>query len=301
MSISERESCLSKLGQRLLVGSNAPAQAGPLGKDARVDFTNRQEIRHEIRQETHHDDEDGDARDLALFLDLDGTLIDIAATPTGACAPPGLVELLQELSSRLGGAMAIVSGRDIAAIDDLLAPLRPRAAGAHGSEMRGDAGGEGQKIAPVLSPAFVEAVRDLGKLDPGIVVEIKDAAVAVHYREAPDCAAEVERRLALALPLSSAPLDLRPGRMVVEVMDRNVSKGAALHSFMQRAPFSGRRPIMIGDDVADLAAFAAAEQFGGKGLRVAGEFFDAASADFDGTAAVRQWLHKLAVRISAVE
>jgi trehalose 6-phosphate phosphatase len=236
------------------------------GKDARVEFSNR------------HGDDDGDARNIALFLDL-----------------------LQELFVRLDGAMAIVSGRDIAAIDALLAPLRPRAAGAHGSEMRDDAGGEVQKLAPGLSPPFVEAVRDLAKLDPGIVVEIKDAAVAVHYREAPDCAAEVGRRLALALPLADGPMDLRPGRMVVEVMDSNISKGAALHSFMQRPPFSGRRPIMIGDDVADLTAFAAAETFGGKGLRVAGEFFDAAGADFDGTAAVRQWLHKLADRISAVD
>ena len=244
------------------------------------------------------DDDLGDIRNLALFLDLDGTLIDIAATPSAARPPPGLAGLLQSLSSRLRGAVAILSGRTIAGIDGLLAPLRLPAAGAHGSEVRDDEGGTIRQVAPALPSSIVEKIRGLADLLPGVVVEAKGAALAVHYRLAEGCGPEVERRLRAMLPLN---LDLRPGRMVVELVERNMSKGAALQSFMQRRPFVGRLPIMIGDDVGDLPAFTAAEALGGRGLRVGGEFFDPLDAEFGGTAEVRNWLGKLSVRISAAQ
>ncbi len=240
----------------------------------------------------------GDLRNLALFLDLDGTLIDIAATPSAVLAPPGLAGLLQSLSLGLHGAVAILSGRTIAAIDGLLTPLKFRAAGAHGSEIREDEAGAIRDVAPPLTPAFIEKVRGLADIDPGVWVETKGAALAVHYRLAEHCGPEVERQLRAMLPVE---LDLRPGRMVVELVDSNTSKGAALQSFMRRPPFDGRRPVMIGDDVGDLAAFEAAEALGGRGLRVGGEFFDPMAAEFTGTTEVRRWLGELADRVSAAQ
>ncbi len=246
-------------------------------------------------------DEFGEARTLALFLDLDGTLIDIAKRPELAKTPPGLVDLLLELSNRLDGAMAIVTGRAIATLDTLLAPARLRAAGVHGAEIRARAGGKVELLATPLERSFVKAVRELARLHPGVLVEPKTSAIAVHYRGAEAQAAELERRLRALIPLAGGAHDLRPGKKVMEVTPRNVSKGAALREFMRRPPFHGRRPIVIGDDFTDLSAFEAAKAFGGKGLRVAGEFFPAAEADFSSTAETRKWLRDLADRLAKEE
>ncbi len=236
---------------------------------------------------------------LALFLDFDGTLVDMAATPDGARPAPGLADLLQRLSLNLDGALAIVSGRPLCDIDRLLAPTVLCGAGVHGAEIREEAGGLVRAAAPPLSDTFFNAVRRLEEIAPGVLVERKNAAIAVHYRLAETMGPEVERRLRALLPAAGEALDLRPGKMLVEAVPRSISKGAALRGFMRRPPFAGRLPVMIGDDSGDLAAFEAAEALGGKGLRVAGEFFSSGDAHFSGTAAVRQWLEQLSGRISA--
>ena len=230
---------------------------------------------------------------LAIFLDFDGTLIDLASTPSQASAPPGLAVLLQELSLRLDGALAIITGRALADIDRLLAPAQLRAAGVHGAEFREETGGVVRQRAAPLEEAFVAQVRRLENLAPGILVETKSVGIAVHYRQAEDKGPEVVRLLGEMLPEAGEALDLRPGKMVAEAIPRAASKGAALREFMQKPPFAGRLPVMIGDDSGDLSAFEAAESFGGKGLRVAGEFFAAQAADFSGTAEVRRWLAAL--------
>lgn len=234
------------------------------------------------------------AAPLAIFLDFDGTLIDLAATPSEAAAPPGLAALLEDLSRKLGGALAIITGRSLVDIDRMLAPSQLRAAGVHGAEIREETGGEVRRRTAPLEASFVELVRRLEDLAPGILVETKSVGIAVHYRLAEEKGPEVERLLGALLPGAGEALDLRPGKMVAEAIPRAVSKGAALRDFMQRPPFAGRRPIMIGDDSGDLSAFEAAENLGGKGLRVAGEYFASAVADFSGTAEVRQWLGQLA-------
>jgi trehalose 6-phosphate phosphatase len=236
---------------------------------------------------------------IALFLDLDGTLIDIAPTPSSVTAPPGLSDLIALLTAILDGAVAVLSGRSLAAIDRLLYPLQPLAAGANGSEIRDAPGGKARLAAPLLPESFVEAVEGLASLDPGIAIEHKGAAIAVHYRLAVGAGPELLRRLRALLESSALPLEVRAGKMVFEVVNKNVSKGAALTEFMRGGPFLGRRPIMIGDDAVDIDAFAAAESVGGQGLRVAGEFFAGADADFEGTAAVRNWLTGLATRMAA--
>jgi trehalose 6-phosphate phosphatase len=241
---------------------------------------------------------DADAR-LALFLDFDGTLVDLAATPDAALPPPGLVELLQKLTLALDGALAIVTGRPLADIDRLLAPALFRGAGVHGAEIRDVAGGEVRAAAAPLKTSFVDSVRNLEAFVPGVLVEPKGAGIAVHYRLAEDKGAEVEQRLRALMQKAGAELDLRPGKMLIEVLPSHVSKGAALSAFMQQPPFLGRTPIAIGDDRGDLTAFEAAEFMGGLGLRVAGEFFSAGHAQFSGTAEVRRWLEHLSGRISA--
>jgi trehalose 6-phosphate phosphatase len=240
-----------------------------------------------------------DARGLALFLDFDGTLVDMAATPGGAWPEPGLAGLLQKLAQNLDGALAIITGRPLSDIDRLLAPAQLCGAGVHGAEIRDEAGGPVREAAPPLSDAFFDSVRRLEEIAPGVLVERKSAAIAVHYRLAETMGPEVERRLRALLSGAGEPLDLRPGKMLVEAVPHTVSKGAALRGFMRRTPFAGRLPVMIGDDRGDLAAFEAAEAMGGKGLRVAGEFFSSGDAHFSGTAAVRQWLEQLSGRISA--
>jgi trehalose 6-phosphate phosphatase len=227
---------------------------------------------------------------LAIFLDFDGTLVDLAATPSLTSAPPGLASLLQDLSRKLDGALAIITGRSLADIDRMLEPARLCAAGVHGAEMRDETGGAVLQRAAPLEETFVEQVRQLENLAPGILVEPKSVGIAVHYRLAEDKGPEVVRLLEELLPEAGEPLDLRPGKMVAEAIPRAASKGAALREFMQKPPFAGRLPIMIGDDSGDLSAFEAAETLGGKGLRVAGEYFAATSADFSGTAEVRRWL-----------
>jgi trehalose 6-phosphate phosphatase len=237
--------------------------------------------------------------EIALFLDLDGTLIDIAPTPFGAAPPPGLSALVAALTATLDGALAILSGRAISAIDRLLFPLRPAAAGANGGEIRDEPGGASRLAVPLLPQDFVEAVSGLSQLDPGIAIEPKGPSIAVHYRQAESEAPELLRRLRELLTESGLPLDIRAGKKVFEIVNRNVSKGAALKAFMQRPAFRGRRPLMIGDDAVDVDAFVAAESIGGAGLRVAGEYFAEAEADFKGTAVVRDWLAALAADIES--
>lgn len=241
---------------------------------------------------------DADAR-LALFLDFDGTLVDLAATPDAALPPPDLVDLLQDVARALDGALAIVTGRPLADIDRMLAPALFRGAGVHGAEIRDAAGGEIYAAAAPLKTSFIDAVRDLEAFVPGVLVEPKGAGLAVHYRLAKDKGAEVERRLRALMHKAGAELALRPGKMLIEVLPVHVSKGAALSAFMQRPPFLGRTPIAIGDDRGDLAAFEAAELMGGLGLSVAGEFFRPSHAHFSGTAEVRRWLENLSARIAA--
>jgi trehalose 6-phosphate phosphatase len=229
----------------------------------------------------------------ALFLDLDGTLIDIALTPQGVLIPDGLASLLAELTRTLDGALAIVTGRPIADVDRFLAPLAPVAAGVHGAELRTTPRGEITLTAAPIDPALVAAVSTLAATEAGVVVETKRASVAVHYRLAPSAEAKIEAALQQLLDDGPDHLILCRGRKVFEIVPRHVSKGAALETLLALPTFLGRRPVMIGDDTSDLSAFAAAARHGGYGLKVAGEHFNGTEAFFSGPAAVRGWLATL--------
>jgi trehalose 6-phosphate phosphatase len=235
----------------------------------------------------------------ALFLDLDGTLIDIAATPDGVSVPEGLAALLRRLVRNLGGALAILTGRPIDDVDRLLAPMVPVAAGVHGAELRSLPHGKIVCQAVPIDDEIVQAVHRLASKYSGTIVETKRASVALHYRQAPAVVSQLEAALMRILAEGPDHLILARGRQVLEIVPRHVSKGAALETIMGLPAFAGRRPIMIGDDIPDISAFEAADRLGGRGLKVAGEQFSRGEAQFSGPAEVRAWLVSLAERLAA--
>ncbi|MDX2201617.1 MAG: trehalose-phosphatase [Hyphomicrobiaceae bacterium] len=234
-----------------------------------------------------------DPKATALFLDLDGTLIDIAPTPDSVHVPDGLAAMLGELTRQLDGALAIVTGRTIADVDRFLAPLTPVAAGVHGAELRHGPGGEITVRADPIDAGVAQSVRRVAAEHASVMVETKHASIAVHYRQAPSLAPVLEVALARILDDGPDHLILAHGRQVFEIVPRHVSKGAALQAIMDLPAFAGRRPVMIGDDVPDVPALEAAIRLGGSGLRVAGEHFSPAEADFMGPVEVRAWLRAL--------
>jgi trehalose 6-phosphate phosphatase len=234
------------------------------------------------------------AHSVALFLDLDGTLIDIARRPDLVRPPNDLAPLLRRIADSLGGAIAILSGRPISDIDALTAPLRLPAAGVHGVERRRDPDGAIEVHTPPVPMELLTEVRRLVGDRKGLIVEPKTYAIAVHYREAPEEAARLEEGLRVIVAQHAREYVLAEGRRVFEIAPRAASKGSALAGFMRKPPFAGRRPVMIGDDATDETAMAAARRLGGEGLKVAGEHFPAEASQFANPAEVFSWLRALA-------
>lgn len=234
----------------------------------------------------------------ALFIDIDGTLLDVAPTPDSVFVPPKLVRTLQRVAQGLGGAVALSTGRRVADADRLFAPLKLVTSGVHGTEVRTRNGGDIAMLVPPAPPELVHAVMGVHLVASGILVEPKGAGVAVHYRNAPEARMALERELARIVD-GWADIMLCPGRKVLEVLPKGYSKGAALDGLMRLPPFRGRCPIMVGDDHGDESALLAAESLGGVGLRVAGEHFSMVGADFDCAASVRAWLAELADKLEA--
>lgn len=230
----------------------------------------------------------------AIFLDVDGTLLDLATTPSSITVPDNLVQLLGDLSHSLGGALAIITGRRIAEIDRILAPLQLAASGVHGSEMRMTPGGETLEMMPALPDQIVEPLIALAARTPGAFAEPKGAGLAIHYRLAPDAGPAIASALADFVDSRKDQLEIWPGHKVFEVIPAGLTKGTALESLAASAPFKDRIPIMIGDDIGDEPAFAAAERLNGFGLRVASENFREHATEFSGPASVRDWLARVA-------
>ncbi len=226
----------------------------------------------------------------ALFLDLDGTLIDIALRPDDVRAPKELIATIGTLYRRLGGALAVVSGRPIRAIDTLLAPLVLPAAGVHGAEIRLQASDSiTLHPTPIISPAVRWLLAPLNDI-PGVLIEDKGVAIAVHYRQAPDAVERVRDVVMKALNAGSDEgLTLIPGKCVYEIKHGGYTKGTAVAEFMELPPWKGRRPVFIGDDVTDEQAFAILPRWDGLGLAVGQERIGAIMA-FPSAADVRTWL-----------
>jgi trehalose 6-phosphate phosphatase len=228
----------------------------------------------------------------ALFLDFDGTLVELADTPGAIRLPEGLRPLLERLGERLEGRVAIVSGRAIADLDAHLGRCGIAVSGSHGLELRF---ADGASL-PLASPGGLgeaqEALRRFAADDARLLVEEKPASVALHFRQAPERAEEAET-LAAALAGQSG-LVVQPGKMVVELRPHGADKGDALRRLMREQPFAGARPLFVGDDLTDEHAFEAAAALGGAGILVGAPRATAAAWRLDGVEAVARWLGEAA-------
>jgi trehalose 6-phosphate phosphatase len=242
-----------------------------------------------------------DPRACALFLDVDGTLLEVAATPVSVRVPEELVRLLDRLVVGLDGAIAVISGRLISEIDALLHPLKLAASGVHGAELRKRPEREIERLSPELPRSIVAALKRLASDFPGVIVEPKGPGLAMHYRLAPDAESPILAGLEALLERNAGAFDVTPGKKIFEIVPSGLSKGTALAALSQLPQFRGRVPIMIGDDIGDEPAFAAAEDLGGFALRVAGEHYGPDAADFDDPKGVLAWLTRFADRLAATE
>ena len=231
----------------------------------------------------------------ALFMDIDGTLIDLAERPNAVAVPPDLPEHLHLVSEFFGGAMALVTGRALVYADKLFSPHRFPIAGLHGTERRRPDGG--------VDRIEVTADFDLIKADlthealswPGVLIEDKGAAIAAHYRQAPERREELEAVMARYLKQAGPDFTLQNGKMVVEIRPSHANKGSALKAFLDEPPFTSRLPIAIGDDVTDEAMFREANALGGLSIRIGEPGSDtAAQYHLPSAAALRRLLAELA-------
>ncbi|WP_439596944.1 trehalose-phosphatase [Falsiroseomonas sp.] len=227
----------------------------------------------------------------ALFLDFDGTLVEIAERPDAVVVPAELPRMLERLANQLDGALAIVSGRPLAELDHLL-PVAIAKAGSHGAELRPlpDGGTEGPALPS--PPAAWRARADLLLQSfPNAFIEDKTHGFVLHFRQAPEAGPAARALLESLVAEAPDSFALLPARMAWEVTPRGANKGTAVASLMARHPFAGRVPVFVGDDVTDEAGMAVARAAGGLGLRL---------QDVFGTPDVfRGWLATLEARGAA--
>lgn len=229
----------------------------------------------------------------ALFFDVDGTLLDIAANPDGVVVPPDLQHSLSVISRRLSGAMALVTGRAIAFIEERFPDYHGPIAALHGAEFR-HASGLVELIEP--SEHFLIArdfLRQAALRVSGLLAEDKGNAVALHYRAAPEKADLAHDLIEKASKLVGPDWTVQPGKMVFELRPAISDKGTALRRFMGEKPFAGRIPIAFGDDLTDLSMLKAATEWGGA-TAVVGRTIDLPhAARFANPGELRLWLSSI--------
>lgn len=226
--------------------------------------------------------------DAALFLDFDGTLVELAEAPEAIRVSPAVASLLQRLLKRLQGRVALVTGRSIAGLERHLSCSGVAVSGSHGLELRlADGRALPISVRHDLGPAR-ERLRLLAQEVPGLLIEDKPFGVALHYRRAPEQAERVaDIMTALA---GQSGLEVQKGKMVIELRPPGADKGDAVRAFMTEPEFAGARPLFIGDDMTDEHAFAAAADLGGAGILVGPPRPTAAKWRLSDVAAVTDWL-----------
>jgi trehalose 6-phosphate phosphatase len=240
-----------------------------------------------------------DLNRLAILLDVDGTLLDIAPTPQAAVVPPGLSDTLARVRDRLDGALALVSGRMISEIDHFFAPLKLAVIGGHGAEMRPIAAGPivaGR--ATSLDAEFKQQLKDIAASHPGVLVEDKGYSIAIHYRQVP------KQGVALIHAVKHAhqawgdqSIELLSGKAVIELKFAGFNKGTAVRQLMTYPPFARRAPIFVGDDHTDEDAFKVMPEFNGQAMSV-GRKLPGIDKYFECPADVRAWLGRISCALA---
>jgi len=231
----------------------------------------------------------------AVLLDVDGTILDIAPSPHEVDVPITLRQTLARIAERTGGALALVSGRSLADLDLVFSPLRLPAIGGHGAEIRPSADGQSyERRAASLNAELKLQLQAIAALHPGVFLEDKGYAVALHYRADPARGPELlseATRICLTQPPRT--IELLTGKAVIEIKSAGFNKGTAVRELMSQPPFAGRTPIFIGDDRTDEDAFAVMPEFDGIAISV-GRKLPGIDSRFQTPAEVRVWLERVA-------
>jgi trehalose 6-phosphate phosphatase len=235
-----------------------------------------------------------DLKQVAILLDVDGTILDLAPTPREVFVPRSLRETLERLWQRTGGAVAFVSGRTIAELDLIFSPLQLPAIGGHGAELRSVAGAAPQTPRlPPLDPKIKRQFAEIAEAGPGIILEDKGYSLALHYRLAPHKERFVlDAANTICRSLDANAIELLPGKLMLEIKQAGFSKATAVRELMTYSPFSERLPIFLGDDVTDLGVFDVLPDFKGIGISV-GRRVAGVNSCFERPADVRRWLEEI--------
>lgn len=226
----------------------------------------------------------------ALFLDIDGTLFDIVDDSASVRASQALLDLLDDLTHHLGGALALTSGRDMRAIDQIMAPRRFPAAGSHGAEWRlSDRVLAANPDAAALATAAGELERFVAGC-PGVTLERKAQSLALHYRLRPQAKDQVAAAAAAMLRQLGGGYRLVPGKAVFEIAPAGTDKGTAIARFLDCTPFRGRRPVFAGDDVTDERGFDLVNERDGLSIQVGPGTWTNARFHLATPTALRHWL-----------
>jgi trehalose 6-phosphate phosphatase len=229
--------------------------------------------------------------DLALFLDVDGTLLEIAATPDRVRVPASLRNTLQLAHRREQGAFALLSGRSLEELDELFGPHRFPASAKHGLELRLPSG---EVVRAEADPAVLDPARrwlsSLPREHRGLLLEDKAVALAMHYRLAPRMEAEVDTIMSEIVQELGGAFVLRRGKCVIEIVPRGFDERSAIRLFMQQPEFAGRTPVFVGDAPSDEVGFQAVNEMGGHSIRVGNLEQTAARFRFSSVSTVAAWL-----------
>lgn len=226
----------------------------------------------------------------ALFLDVDGTLLDIESHPDDVRAAPRLTALLDDLLARLDGAMALVSGRTIDSLDAIFSSSRYPACGAHGAEIRLSDGERTTAIEHPMSAGAIAELETFADQHAGVVLEQKPGGVSLHYRQAPELEHRARELVQQVFEDHLTGFRIIDGKMVLELAPVAADKGEAIHAVMHKPPFAGRRPVFIGDDMTDEDGFRIVNSLGGTAILVGTRESSLATFALDDVAAVHRWL-----------
>jgi trehalose 6-phosphate phosphatase len=202
----------------------------------------------------------------SLFLDVDGTLLELASSPHAVIVSADAIHVLRLAQERLEGRVALISGRSAKDVAALFPGLTLNIGGSHGLEQRWADGRCNQPVRPDAVDHALATLRAFSAQHTGLLVEDKPYGTALHYRTAPHLADE-SHVLASRLATETG-LVLQPGKMVVELKASATNKGDALAAFMEGPPMRGGTPVFLGDDDNDEPGFAMAKKLGGAGVLV---------------------------------